>query len=318
MEDLARKELANQSSGKGKSVWTEGESQVPATMPDGRPWPKISIVTPSYNQGRFIEETIRSVLCQGYPNLEYIIVDGGSTDETVEIIRRYESQLKYWVSEKDKGQTDAIDKGFQRCTGEIMAYINSDDLYLPYTFELVATLFTQFPEVNWLTGHASFLVDQQVIMPRRRHLDAFNSRLFQLGFHTPWLLGIPQQVSTFWGRSLYQKAGGKMNTSLNIAMDVDLWVRMARFSSPVFVEATLAMMRLHSTQKSSVPGVAFPEIESGQYGFWPLAVRRLVWFCMKVPGLRGLLRRVLLRGEAQRLGWNCFQETWELKQCYAF
>ena len=93
-------------------------------------FPRISIVTASYNQGKFIEETIRSVLDQDYPNLEYIIIDGGSKDESVDVIRRYEKQLAYWVSEKDKGAADAIAKGFARATGEIFAYLNSDDLYL--------------------------------------------------------------------------------------------------------------------------------------------------------------------------------------------
>ena len=103
-------------------------------MPNGEAWPRISIVTPSFNQGQFIEETIRSILLQGYPNLEYIIIDGGSTDESVEIIKKYEPWLTYWVSEKDRGQAHAINKGLERCTGEILAYINSDDYYYPGCF----------------------------------------------------------------------------------------------------------------------------------------------------------------------------------------
>lgn len=100
-------------------------------MPDGKPWPKISIVTPSFNQGQYIEETIRSILLQGYPNLEYIVIDGGSTDGAVDVIRKYEKWLTYWVSEPDKGQADAINKGLERCTGEIFNWINSDDILLP-------------------------------------------------------------------------------------------------------------------------------------------------------------------------------------------
>ena len=115
--------------------WTEPSAPLPATLPDGRPWPKISIVTPSFKQGRFIEETIRSVLLQGYPNLEYIIIDGGSKDEPVEIIRKYERWLTYWVSEPDRGQSEAINKGMARATGEILAYINSDDYYAAGAFK---------------------------------------------------------------------------------------------------------------------------------------------------------------------------------------
>ncbi len=108
-------------------MWNEESSQLPENMPDGHQLPRITIVTPSYNQGQFLEATIRSVLLQGYPNLEYIIIDGGSSDNSVEIIRKYEPWLAYWVSEKDRGQAHAINKGFAHATGSIYAYLNSDD-----------------------------------------------------------------------------------------------------------------------------------------------------------------------------------------------
>jgi len=114
--------------------------------------PKFSIVTPSFNQGRFLEQTILSVLDQNYPNLEYIIIDGGSTDETVEIIRRCEDRLAYWISEKDRGQVHAINKGIEKCTGDIFAFINSDDVYLPGTFAAVAEHFENYPESEWVCG----------------------------------------------------------------------------------------------------------------------------------------------------------------------
>src|SRR6266404_2581254 len=114
--------------------------------------PKISIVTPSFNQGRFLEETILSVLKQNYANLEYIIIDGGSTDETVEIIRRYEDRLTYWISEKDRGQVHAINKGLDQTTGDIFAFINSDDVYLPGAFAAVAEYFENYPDSEWVCG----------------------------------------------------------------------------------------------------------------------------------------------------------------------
>ena len=120
----------------------------PATLP------KISIITPSFNQGPFLEETILSVLQQGYPNLEYIIIDGGSTDESVGIIKRYQDRLHYWVSEKDSGQSEALNKGLRRATGDIIGWLCSDDLYLPGTFEKVVRIFEQHPAAGMLHGRS--------------------------------------------------------------------------------------------------------------------------------------------------------------------
>ena len=126
---LTLKDLPLPPEGKTGWPWTEQSELLPDKMPDGSGWPKISIVTPSYNYGHFIEETIRAVLLQGYPNLEYIIIDGGSTDKSVEIIKKYEKWLSYWVSEKDNGQTNAINKGYQHCTGNLFVWLNADDAY---------------------------------------------------------------------------------------------------------------------------------------------------------------------------------------------
>jgi glycosyltransferase involved in cell wall biosynthesis len=135
--------------------WTEATPPLPPTMPDGRPWPRISIVTPSYNQGRFIEETIRSVLLQGYPNLEYIIIDGGSSDESVEIIRKYESWLTYWVSEPDRGQSHAINKGWNIATGEIRNWLCSDDILLTGVLEEIAHAYSY--EKKMIVGNTVFI-----------------------------------------------------------------------------------------------------------------------------------------------------------------
>src|SRR5665647_1802387 len=118
----------------------------------GMNYPKISIVTPSFNQGRYIEQTIQSVINQNYPNLEYIIIDGGSTDDTIEVIKKYEKHISFWISEPDKGQADAINKGFAKCTGDIFNWINSDDYYEPETFKKLSNLFTTHKAVNVVCG----------------------------------------------------------------------------------------------------------------------------------------------------------------------
>jgi len=122
--------------------------------------PRLSVVTPSYNQGRFIEETIRSVLLQDYPNLEFIIIDGGSTDNTIEVIKKYETWLAYWVSESDRGQSHAINKGIIKATGEILFWLNSDDVVLPGAFKKIAGVFSDNPEIKMVIGQAK-VIDAQ-------------------------------------------------------------------------------------------------------------------------------------------------------------
>jgi glycosyltransferase involved in cell wall biosynthesis len=141
---LTLQDLPAPPEGKTGWPWTEQSETLPDRMPDGPDWPKISIVTPNYNYGRFLEETIRSVLLQGYPNLDYIIIDGGSTDNSVEIIKKYEQFLAYWVSENDDGQTDSINKGYTKCTGDVFAWLNSDDSYEnPFCLQDIAELYLQ-------------------------------------------------------------------------------------------------------------------------------------------------------------------------------
>src|SRR5688572_13335615 len=257
-------------------VWNEEKEKFPPTMANGSPWPKISIVTPSFNQGKYIEETIRSVIMQGYPNLEYFVIDGGSTDNSAEIIKKYEKDLAYWVSEKDNGQTHAINKGLARATGDIIAYVNSDDLYMPYTFKLVAELFAQH-KLHWLTGIQSRLVSENVISPKRDAVKLFSRELYQKGYHVGSLFGWNQQCSTFWSADLFNKVGRKFDESFNHAMDVDMWIRMSKHAELVSVEAMLAMMRLHADQKSRNINIAEVEInrKSSVYGLSSYGYRRL-------------------------------------------
>ena len=180
--------------------------------------PRISIVTPSFNQARFLDHTLRSVLDQNYPNLEYVVIDGGSTDGSVDIIKHHAPRLAYWLSEPDHGHGHALNKGFQRTTGEIMAWLNSDDLYFPWTLQTVAEIFSAHPDIAWLTAQSGAIFDSEgrIVSADRN----FNSKYdYLLGRHSL------QQESTFWRRSLWEAAGGTINEDYKLMVDGELWTR---------------------------------------------------------------------------------------------
>lgn len=182
-------------------------------------WPRITIVTPNYNGAQYIEATLRSVICQGYPNLQYIVVDGASTDNSMEIINRYKDHIDHIICEPDKGHADAINKGFARADGDILAWLNSDDLYHSWSLQTVAEIFRKFPEVRWIEGTPA-LWD-----PQGRLYAGNNDRSFTV---YDYLLGryeFIQQESTFWRRDLWEQAGGRMNTDYRLMIDGELWAR---------------------------------------------------------------------------------------------
>lgn len=207
-------------------------------------YPKISIVTPNYNKGEFLEYTIKSVLSQNYPNLEYIIIDGGSTDNSIDIIKKYQDQLTYWISEPDNGMYDALRKGFAHSTGEIMAWIGSDDMYHPNSFNIVAEIFKN-KNVNWLVGtttHFDMAGRCVSVYPSR-----YFSRSDLLSGDYKWI----QQESSFWRRSLYDKVGG-INATLRYAGDFDLWLRFTRFEKMYICPSLLGGFRLSTMGQLSL------------------------------------------------------------------
>lgn len=227
-----------------------------STSPVGRadkgPQPRITVVTPSFNQGQYIEETIRSVLLQGYPNLEYIVIDGGSTDGSVDIIRKYEPWLAYWVSEPDRGQYHAINKGFARGTGDIMGWLNSDDKYAEWSLSVVADVFATVNDVDWLTTNCPLTWDARGRAVHYSSIDGYGREGFFAGEHLPGpgFRGYIQQESTFWRRSLWERAGARVRDDLQLAGDFELWARFYRHADLWGLSAPLGGFRVHGDQKS--------------------------------------------------------------------
>ncbi len=227
--------------GKTGWPWTKATPPLPATMPDGRPWPCISIVTPSYNQGQFIEETIRSVLLQGYPNLEYIIIDGGSTDQSVEIIRKYAPWLTYWVSEKDRGQAHAINKGLERCTGEWFNWINSDDLLVEYALSSIGGVGM---ESDAIAGEVEMF--NKIRTEYIYKMTSLSARNLVLG-----LSGIYHQPGV-WLRTRYVKDCGSVDNAFIYTFDIDLSIRyLTLYPKVIYIPKVLAKFRIHEESKTS-------------------------------------------------------------------
>jgi glycosyltransferase involved in cell wall biosynthesis len=280
--------------------------------------PKLSIVTPSFNQAKYLEDTIRSVLSQNYENLEYIIIDGGSADESVEVIRHYEDDLAYWVSEKDEGQAHALNKGLERATGDIVAYINSDDLYLPGAFSAVIDYFNRHPECEWLCGDTILFGEgeqptelKEAIVPK------------SAAHCLSWAYKAPQP-GMFWKRPLLE---GGFAERWRYCFDHELYVRLLlKGHRCEHLPVPLAAYRLHPTSKTVAEGNLFdkefdaiaeqyePQLKGGGRR-WCAATRFLRQsFEASRSGrtseaARHLLRALLIHPESlgNRPFWGCFR-----------
>jgi glycosyltransferase involved in cell wall biosynthesis len=236
------KELPPPPSGKIGWPWTKESSPVPDLMPDGSKWPRVSIVTPNYNYGHFIEETIRSVLLQGYPNLEYIIIDGASTDSSFDIIKKYEPWLQYWVSEKDNGQSSAINKGIEKCTGDIFNWINSDDRLTESSLQKIAVEIRGASALAGVVGNfnENSLASSSI---KNQNLSAANMVMGSTSpvFHQPGL----------WLRLDKLRSVGTLEESLRYCFDWDLTIRyLSKFPDLQYSSAVVCDFRLHEISKT--------------------------------------------------------------------
>ncbi len=217
-------------------------------------WPRIALITPVFNSGKYIEQTIRSVLAQNYPNLDYFIVDGGSTDNTLEVIHKYEREISGWVSEPDKGMYDALNKGFARTRGEIMGWISATDQLHIGGLSVVGSIFRDFPGVEWMTARRT-VFNEEGVMVRVDPLMRWSRYRFLLGASNRHI----QQESTFWRRSLWEKAGGHVDAAWRYASDFELWVRFFRHAQLYTVDSLIGGFREHADSDSLQQAERFNE-----------------------------------------------------------
>lgn len=292
-----------------------------ADKPSAIDWPKITLVTPVLNAARYIEEAIRSVVYQGYPNLEYLIVDGGSTDGTVEIVRKYEQYLAWWVSEPDQGLYPALNKGFARSSGEIMGWINGTDMLHVGSLFVIGSVFRTFPQVEWITGTATFFNEQgmpTVVRPLQRW-----SRIRFLANGNRYI----QQESTFWRRSLWEKAGGYVDASLKLFSDCELWARFFRYASLYTVGTLIGGYRCHQDSLGSQNVDKMQRIENEiieaelklvWWGVFLKSFRRINAAIQLVPKVRGVWNLSLKRVPALNLSpvimWDEKKQKWIMKR----
>lgn len=239
--------------------------------------PLVSIISPSYNQGQFLEQTIQSVLSQDYPNLEYIIVDGGSTDNSVDVIRRYADKLAWWVSERDQGHADALNKGFAHARGEILAWLNSDDTYQPGAIRLAVDFLLAHPAISMVYGDAN-LIDEH-----GQYLGRFPARQTNYSLMLKGTVNIPQ-ATTFFRATLWKQVG-PLDLKLMYAFDYDLWVRLAKIAPIAYVPQTWANFRLHEAGKTVyLDDRCYPDMirvsrREGAGKFSPLVIR---WYLRRL------------------------------------
>jgi hypothetical protein len=283
------------------------------------PLPTISLVTPSYNQGAWLDATMRSVLDQRYPALQYVVMDGGSTDQSVATIERHAPALAHWQSRPDSGQYDAINKGFAHTDGEIMGWLNSDDLHTPWTLRTVGELFARFPEVECISSLFPLFWDTDGGLTACEPLQGFSRRAMLAGEFLPtagssYAQGFIQQESTFWRRSLWERAGGALDVTQTLAADFALWMRFSALTDVVGVTVPLAGFRRQPMQRTATAGETYRRQAEAclhaaggvRHGTWGSRLRRQLTSRWQA--------RLGLRDPAAQLRYDPFAAQWRLER----
>jgi glycosyltransferase involved in cell wall biosynthesis len=266
--------------------------------------PRITVVTPSFNQAAFLEKTILSVLNQGYPNLEYIIVDGGSTDESVEIIRRYEDRLSWWVSEPDEGQAQAINKGLKRATGDWVAWQNSDDLYYPGVFHELARAAAKFPKAGLIIGDVRLIDEQDIAFREMRYVTPNYKALIAEGM-------VLTNQAAFWRRQANTELG-LLNENLHCSFDYEWFLRLAQHVEGAHVKRLWGGLRFHDATKSTRQQELFANesraiLAGREMHPWQIKFYKLRRYALLLAQghfrylFRGIARRVMRTGTGHRL-----------------
>ena len=259
--------------------------------------PRISLIIPCFNMSKYIEQTLVSIINQDFGNLELIVVDGGSNDGTLEILEGYKKHFAFYISEKDDGQYDAIKKGFSKATGDILCWLNADDIYFPWTLEIVSTIFERNSGIKWLCGLPAFLDEKGLLKKIYTNISAKDKNAIMNGWYQKDGFGFLQQESMFWKKDLYTKVGG-LNLKYSLAADFELWTRFAEYSELYTVNLPLAAFRMRKSSLSKANEKGYlKEIKSicgvkkkiplpfrilGKYMFMNKILRLLKWKRTKI------------------------------------
>lgn len=276
----------------------------------------LSVITTSFNSAQYIESTIQSVVSQGFSGLQYIVIDAASTDGTAEILQKYNDYIDISITEPDEGMYHGIQKGAGYVEGEIMAWLNADDAYLPWTFSVVENIFKKFPEVDWIIGQPSYMNTKgQCIKVSSNAGTAYPNKYIRNGWFRPQFAGYLQQESMFWRKSLWDKSGG-LNTDLKLAADFNLWTKFAQYAELYSVAVPLSSFRLRpGEQQSSVSGDKYKEeVESVCQ---KLTSPGFVWGLLSRQGeVLRVLSRILIWKKCRIILYSSKDSDWVIKSMH--